>query len=81
MAKTRPPSARDLIGKPGGFSFATGGFLPEREPEREPDMSKMPALTPMPSHTPNAPISAKARSVTRPTKRSPAQRALISGGR
>lgn len=55
-----------MIGKPGGFSFARGGFLPEREP----DMSKMPALKPMASHT-----------VTRPTKRAPIQRSLASGGR
>lgn len=58
-------------GAAAGYNFATGevDLNPPATP-RNPDFSKMPAMKPMTSHK-----------VSRPTKRSPAQRSLVSGGR
>jgi len=58
-------------GASSGYNFATGEIdtNPPATP-RNPDFSKMSPMRPIASHK-----------TTRPTKRSPAQRALISGGR
>jgi hypothetical protein len=54
-----------------GYNFATGAIDTNPPPTVDnPDFSKLSPMRPMASHK-----------TTRPTKRSPAQRALISGGR